>query len=406
MKELPADCHCTAVLVTQTADLQPQCTPAVGPEMAGARKKSNPEPASARSWLALAVAICLVAFFAHNHLSHNHLSQPDGFPTLFFKPKTHANVRAHPESLKGSQASLSGSNSFDTSLLPLSEVEAVARRVERAAPDSSQLWRNPCTINRLTEPIRDFASFVKANGTEAAIIASGAGVVPPSVTDYLSEEIVPAGKVDDVVSCLCNPGFGTNFDDDGKKLAERYCLWQFGLVTQYLLEPRGVAEGAMSNRELADRLRFQCRFSSNAEIAQMVNRVLKQLFESSNPLVSRFWESMPVQQKVIMWLSSADTRTPSHTDDYDQVLFQLRGTKHVTVSTDASLEQHPWAHGGPFNRTLYNSVGMTNTERECLLRPGEMLWLPFGLSHDIYSLEPSHTITLRFPDWELGPSSR
>ena len=328
-------------------------------------------------------------------------------------------VQKNPERLRSEK----GSTGFDPELLSVSLTDSVLKRIHDSQSNTTQLWSNKCTVNRLSDPISNFRDFLIVNGSQPAIFTPQSGVMPATITSFSAEDVAPPAQGSELVSCLCNPRMGTNFHDvkdEQKKEQYRYCLWQYGFVAPFVLK----GKGSMSNRHLADRLKFQCRLSQPRDIAHMVNSVLKQLLESGSPQTSSFWHSTPVfwhstpvfwhstpvqdtssfwhstpvQDTAVMWISSPDTRTPLHRDEFEQFLIQLQGTKHVTVSSDPGLVEQAWAHGGPFNQSLYKPSRAPDQagDQECLLRPGEMLWLPFGKLHDVYSLEPSVSITLRY----------
>ena len=122
-----------------------------------------------------------------------------------------------------------------------------------------------------------------------------------------------------------------------------------------------------------------------------------------------------------------------------QWLVQIEGTKHVSVFPNMTRLPHverqrlkglAAAHGGPFHSSAFGTAysdgnlaarsradmegkpGAASSHRlyewtnqdtaeargvqRCLLQPGEVLWLPDGVSHDIFSLDASMTLNMRF----------
>jgi hypothetical protein len=288
----------------------------------------------------------------------------------------YAYIQKHPETLYSANAT-----DFDAELVRHSQVDAVVQRIAGAKPGVSHLRQNPCTINRLTSPVRNFEEFMTVNGSQPAIFASGSSIAPGSTNSKVHvENIVTDEESNSLVPCLCNPESGTNFGDShGRNMSERYCLWQYGLLPGYVLEQ----SGNMSNRELVDQLRFQCRLTKPSETKRLVNHVLGQLVESKRKQTRRFWKSvmaMP-EGETVVWISSEDTRTPLHQDDEKQILMQLRGTKHVTIVSESNFTDDAWSHPGPFNCSKYESCTASDVVRQELgdsLRRHNAFWRSEG----------------------------
>ena len=116
-------------------------------------------------------------------------------------------------------------------------------------------------------------------------------------------------------------------------------------------------------------------------------------------------------QHVNAWLGPAGTVTPLHYDSYDNILTQVVGHKLVRLF-DASQTAHLYpCEGGGSGVEAQGNVSAVNVEApdlerfpqfakaaayECVIGPGEGLYIPAGCWHHVRSLSPSWSISFWF----------
>jgi 50S ribosomal protein L16 3-hydroxylase len=83
-----------------------------------------------------------------------------------------------------------------------------------------------------------------------------------------------------------------------------------------------------------------------------------------------------------------------HVDSYDVFLLQGSGRRRWQIARDGATEVDP--------RAPLKILKRFRAEREWILEPGDMLYLPPGLAHDGVALEPSFTYSIGF----RAPSAR
>jgi hypothetical protein len=317
-------------------------------------------------------------------------------------------------------------------------------------------WDEPCTIRRLPQDERPTSAdaFMRKYASTPLILQRNSAMLPQ--LPRLDAAAAQRTQHTDLVSCLCAPVFGTNFmDTPVDDLAtgpyaqsKRMCLWKYGMLLPFVTNGTTAAggHGTVSNPDLAPRLKFQCRIGSSSGGGKVVQELANSLLTHNG----RFWQALgpPVESSV--WLSTPHTRTPLHSDPFLQFFSQVHGTKHITLyeaggfhgsggsgdgtelsARDSSRENGraqtlAWGHGGLVNASGFRGVvgkggdgtcaeqggcmegeaaasegaasgGAARVLQRCLLREGEMLWLPPDYLHDVYTLEPSCSISLRWP---------
>lgn len=335
---------------------------------------------------------------------------------------------------------------------------ADSHRAAKYAIPAEELREQACDIPRVENPISLDNFMLEYGGAPAVISAlSGVGSLPFQVTARLIKQLQPEGSLS---PCLCFPKNGTNFfenrpgskrHDETASSPKRYCLWQLPLFVELFLDhersttggPARIPDSAealtddqlVSNLELAQALDFQCRVGvtrfrdDNADPRQRLVRTIVNSLGSTSPAPRRgadlhaaagsWWGRANLDDEqyihsAMLWFSTAFTRTPLHSDNRMQWLVQLQGTKHVTVypnTTEISvtearrLKLMANAYGGPFDSTRHDNatnagpagenVGSSRV-RHCLLQPGEVLWLPDGVMHDIFAIDASLSLNIRF----------
>ena len=111
-------------------------------------------------------------------------------------------------------------------------------------------------------------------------------------------------------------------------------------------------------------------------------------------------------ESLSVWAGAPSTRTPLHRDDVDTLIMQIAGTKRCYLCTSQTIEDAVTADRLP------KSVLNGTTEDFCvhgsldqvhgsgnnvvLLNPGDVLFLPKGLYHDIESVDASLSLTIRW----------
>ncbi|KDQ58331.1 hypothetical protein JAAARDRAFT_34131 [Jaapia argillacea MUCL 33604] len=110
-----------------------------------------------------------------------------------------------------------------------------------------------------------------------------------------------------------------------------------------------------------------------------------------------------------LWIGSKGTYTPIHRDILGHnLLFQLLGTKHVRlypptqysrlyISTDPFLRNTsliPFDHS--FDRSRWPLFGEVDEWYECIIGPGDALFMPKGWYHSVWALEKSISVNSWF----------
>jgi len=120
------------------------------------------------------------------------------------------------------------------------------------------------------------------------------------------------------------------------------------------------------------------------------------------------------------WAAGPGTRTPFHDDSKIQLVATCSGTKRWYFAPGREeignipgegpffmhhhfheLMDFAWHKSGPFDMCANDSVWTFSTGhvprfRRCLMRPDDLLYLPYGFGHDVEALEATLHITLRF----------
>lgn len=374
-------------------------------------------------------------------------------PHLFTTPHVYRQLQAHHFGLRANRQ-----DNVDLQFLSQDDLSALrslvdSHRAAKHAIPAEELRQQVCDIPRVETPISLNDFMIKYGGAPAVISAmSGVGSLPFPVTARLIKQLEPERSL---TPCLCLPEHGTNFVSTQNAQGlnpKRYCLWELPLFVELLLgNNRSATDGPaeipdsvgaptddqpVSNLELSQALDFQCRVgvtritdsAGSADPRQRLVRTIVNSLGSTSPAPRRgsdrhaaagsWWgaANLDDEQRIHsawLWLSTALTRTPLHADDQMQWLVQLQGTKLATVypetakisATEAQrLMYKAKAYGGPFVQRRDNTTqeGATTkstgspTVQRCLLQPGEVLWLPAGVMHDIFAIDASISLNIRF----------
>jgi hypothetical protein len=379
-------------------------------------------------------------------------------PHLFTAPDVYRN-------LQSAEFALSADDRRDESMpfLTPSDLHVLRHLADMHAENytatAARLQQQVCEIPRVEKRI-SLSTFMRNYGDAPAVISAtlGVGELPFGLTPDLVEQLQPEGSLS---PCLCYPEHGTNFFEhsasDSETYPKRYCLWQLPHFVELFFGKSHSTENRtqipdagevmndeqlVSNLELAKALAFQCRVGvvrfrrDNPGPRQrlprtIVNSLGDRKRSYSSPVPRReadhhaakdsWWgrANLDDEQHIhsaMLWLSTALTRTPMHSDNRMQFLVQLQGRKHVSVypnttelsTTEAKrLKRLAKSHGGPFDPSVIDEAERSaaagrglNLNRhgvqQCLLEPGEVLWLPNGAMHDVFSLEASMSLNMRF----------
>lgn len=391
-------------------------------------------------------------------LSVSTLALESWAPHLFTAPDVYRQLQAEQFALSADR------KDEDLQFLSLDDLSALrsmasSQVAAKNTPPAAELRKQTCDIPRVETPI-SLDDFMLQYGSAPAVIstkaASGVASLPFPITSKLVKHLQPEGSLS---PCLCYPEHGTNFfenqpgtkrHDETSSSTKRYCLWQLPLFIELLFGNKSFpsrltqipeTEGAMAddqlvaNLELATALDFQCRvgvtrFRDDApDPRQRLVRTIVNSLGSDQPAPRRgsdrhaasgsWWGRANLDDSkhihsAMLWLSTARTRTPLHTDNRMQWLVQLQGTKHVTVYPDAAgisasdairLKHLANTYGGPLDPSLQESAmgegpaggnASSLAMQRCLLRPGEVLWLPDGVMHDVFAIDASISLNIRF----------
>lgn len=315
------------------------------------------------------------------------------------------------------------------------DVQHPRQQASAAAP----LRRQPCEIPRIESRL-SLADFMSEYHDTPAILGVGTGIgtLPRPITPRMIAELQPGPS--SLVHCLCNPQHGSNFEDKFlgtagtgslqllRNHSKRYCLWQLPLFAELFLgDPSPHAarrenpfvpgqpileEELTAHLALAKALHFQCRVAGSKDGQGLIDGIVNSLGGGSP------WWGANLRganfHSAAAWFSTAGSRTPLHIDTETQFLVQLQGEKHVTLFPNMGPSPHEARHlkelaiarGGALNLTTVGTelakLNMSlaeeapNGAQRCVLRPGEVLWMPLGVHHDIFSFDSSLSLSLRF----------
>ena len=365
-------------------------------------------------------------------------------PHLFTAPHVYRQLQAHDFGLRANR----GQDNVDLQFLSQDNLSALRSLVDshhaaKHAIPAEELRQQACDIPRVEMPMSLGDFMLEYGGAPAVISAvSGVGSLPFPVTARLIKQLEPERSL--------TPCLGTNFasTQNAQGLTpKRYCLWELPLFVELLLgNNRSTTDGPAEipdsvgaptdDLELSQALDFQCRveatrITDDAGSGDPRLRSIRTIVDSlgsTSPTPKRgsdrhaaagsWWGAANLDDKqhihsAWLWLSTALTRTPLHADDQMQWLVQLQGTKLVTVypetakisATEAQrLMYKAKAYGGPFvqrrDNTTQEGPTTENTDsptvQRCLLQPGEVLWLPAGVMHDIFAIDASISLNVRF----------
>lgn len=363
-------------------------------------------------------------------------------PHLFTTPQVYQALVAQPSLL---QAKNTAGQAIQ--FLTREDVQTLSGDIdEQAKAHASSLWDQRCEIPRVDTrlSLRQFARRYKNYPAVILSAETGIGKLPFRITPDLIASLQPEGAL---TQCLCRPEHGTNFQDRPADTSDanvgdrtkRYCLWQLPLFARTVLSNATETTARidhngqvsvdehelLSNPELAKSLLFQCRVGAGnfhsgktTQNKKLVQTIAHSLGKSKRNAKTSWWNSALDDEKnfdsATLWLSSNFTRTPLHADAKMQFLVQLQGTKHVTLlpasmrATTTRLQQIAASHGGAINATLLRAE-MSRKEsddemQQCLLRPGEVMWMQPGVEHDVFALDASISLNIRFNQLASGRS--
>lgn len=104
-----------------------------------------------------------------------------------------------------------------------------------------------------------------------------------------------------------------------------------------------------------------------------------------------------------IWLSTAGSRTVMHFDPWPSILYQFQGSKHVMIGPpdDEAFLVGSVNVGAPntMGGGHLNHFPQSSRLQHCLLKPGEMLFIPPGWRHDVYTVTPSVSVGIRLKEW-------
>jgi len=285
--------------------------------------------------------------------------------------------------------------------------------------------------------------------------------VPWTRLDWTRPQATEASAA--LIRCLCNPIRGSIFhesteDDIAEMLlplfleadstdqlpVTKYCLWETSELMRHFFSgdsATGVrSPPTLTNGDVAARLKYQCRVTPSCHGA-IGTTALRHL--SSRVLNLSWWPLGDALGASGVWLSSADTRTALHHDLYTQFLVQVAGEKRVTLVPGAapSCFARAWLEDGSLHASMEKFArrvqqshcdpgvgaassfsafrnhfaeedqriwesrrnplgGSTMDFSSCKLRPGQILWIPPRMPHDVYSESDSFSLSIRFPPAE------
>lgn len=109
----------------------------------------------------------------------------------------------------------------------------------------------------------------------------------------------------------------------------------------------------------------------------------------------------------LLWVATANTRTALHHDPWVQTMLQCTGRKHFwflpllnehNKGFSVDFERHAWETKGPLQTCVGNSSLQwlqARDLRQVTMHEGDMLFLPYGWAHDVYTLDNSISVTFR-----------
>lgn len=110
--------------------------------------------------------------------------------------------------------------------------------------------------------------------------------------------------------------------------------------------------------------------------------------------------------RVNAWIGPEGTVTPLHRDPFHNLFAQIVGFKHVRLYKGEESSFYPYPQSSKMENTSQVDIdGHTvnefplfpwNEYLECILKPGDLLFIPKGVWHHVRSLSPSISISLWF----------
>lgn len=198
-----------------------------------------------------------------------------------------------------------------------------------------------------------------------------------------------------------------NIDQLEQWVGERLCSTAVSTQPRYEYDPRfGLNVESMTFRDFSARA-FSSERGGRYYYLQEDLRALPELAPRC-VLPATFARNF-AQAK--LWVSSGGLITSLHYDPVETYLWQLVGTKRVLLFPPGidGYYPHPWTTKAPFVSQLnvdapnYEAFPRFRERRPCevLLRPGELLYLPFAWWHQVYSLDAAN-VSVNFR-WFAGP---
>eukprot|EP00746_Dinoflagellata_sp_MGD_P013533 gnl/MRDRNA2_/MRDRNA2_129282_c0_seq1.p1 gnl/MRDRNA2_/MRDRNA2_129282_c0~~gnl/MRDRNA2_/MRDRNA2_129282_c0_seq1.p1 ORF type:complete len:435 (-),score=46.19 gnl/MRDRNA2_/MRDRNA2_129282_c0_seq1:91-1251(-) len=325
-----------------------------------------------------------------------------------FKTQHHAPCVGVPTHLEPKRAALPYSGpSRNVTLEPLplgigiDQAQAFLKDIGASGEGDARKARYPCTIPRLDRQSLRYSDFMSDWMDKRPFILPNVSENGNSITPFDLRKLRSASRSGHRV--VFDPEYGTLIQR--RKKGYKRCEMSWSAFLSYW----ATKEEDFAPETIAHAFE-KCGDFLTEQLGAHLNRAKRTVYGRLGPELGRLLEPYlrevplfrwrPPPEPAKSWVSTIGARTPAHTDDTWQFLFQLWGHKFVLLSKAKELpyemlERIAEYPGIPDPMVL---DWLTDNDFEyCIMAPGDTLYMPPLFMHDVFTLSDSYSAVVR---WE------
>lgn len=371
------------------------------------------------------IPICRYSYDAANGGLAPHVHEDaDSDPRWWLQPKCPVGGQCTREFSQLSDLGGEGGGTSEAALGACDIPRIAPREVSTARKMMKHLAaEEPFIISDLPAPASAPSKGGAASGKKEGNLAWAPKWPNSASLSQLKEALGPRRLVAPQCTVINGSSFSNYRGKSGQKEGLLSCTcemaWESVLDAIFLEKPLPVAarflEGEASD-EGGNYIDLEPNNNEEAIVRRPVKLQKRVQFKDISDLVLRILQGIPMhiwggwnfanRNASLLFMGSRDTRTPLHKDGFNSMIIQLNGTKHWTLISDKVAKEAGGAsplaeltsslERGPL--LLEEAQRTALKARSCVLRPFEIMYLPGSYWHDVYSITPGASLSVRFVD--------